>query len=360
LVFEEFKGTTATKPKVRQLAVSASPAAASRAIKWSLDLSASVNYARRLAAMPPNVATTQRIAAEARRLARANRGLTCRVIQGRALETNRLVGLIAVGKASENKPCLIQLTYVPRGRAAGCVLLIGKTICYDTGGLNLKTMEQMKGMKYDKSGGLAVLGAMHAAGRLRPRCKVVALLPTAENSISDEAQRPDDILTYPNGVTVEVTNTDAEGRLILADALAYGCKRIKPDAIIDVATLTGGIVVALGRACAGLWCEDDALRARIESAARSADERLWRMPLFDDYKEMMKSKHADIWNSAPVRDAHPIQGAAFLSYFVDPKIPWGHIDIAGVADVDKDKPPFAIGPTGFGVRLLATLLHQWK
>jgi leucyl aminopeptidase len=206
---------------------------------------------------------------------------------------------------------------------------------------------------------MAVLGAMRALPRLKPKCKVVALLPTAENCISDEAQRPDDILTYLNGVTVEVTNTDAEGRLVLADALAYGCKKIKPDAIVDLATLTGGVIVALGRACAGLWCEDDSLRATVQEAAEAAGERVWRLPLFDDYKEMMKSKHADIWNSAPVRDAHSIQGAAFLSYFVDPKIPWAHIDIAGVADIDKDQPLFVAGPTGFGVRLLANLLERW-
>jgi len=360
LVFEDFKGTTAKKSKVTRLTVSTSHAATAHDIQQSLALSESANFARRLAATPPNIATTTRVAAEARRLARASRGLSCSVIKGKGLEKNRLVGLLNVGKASKNPPCLIQLTYTPRGRTAGCVLLIGKTICYDTGGLNLKINNTMKGMKYDKSGGAAVLGAMHAVARLRPRCRVVALLPTAENSISDEAQRPDDILTYPNGVTVEVTSTDAEGRLVLADALAYGCRKIKPDAIIDVATLTGGVIVALGRACAGLWCEDDALRARIESAAQIAGERVWRMPLFDDYKEMMKSKHADLWNLAPVRDAHPIQGAAFLSYFVDPKIPWAHIDIAGVADVDKDQPPFVVGPTGFGVRLLAMLLQQWK
>ena len=214
LVFEDFKGTTAKKSKVTRLTVSTSHAATAHDIQQSLALSESANFARRLAAMPPNIATTTRIAAEARRLARTHRGLSCKVIEGKALETNRLVGLISVGQASENPPCLIQLAYAPRGKATGCVLLIGKTICYDTGGLNLKINNTMKGMKYDKSGGAAVLGTMHAIARLRPRCKVVALLPTAENSISDEAQRPDDILTYPNGVTVERRVPDRELTLV--------------------------------------------------------------------------------------------------------------------------------------------------
>jgi leucyl aminopeptidase len=189
---------------------------------------------------------------------------------------------------------------------------------------------------------------------------VVALLPTAENSIAHNALRVDDILHYPNGVSVEVTNTDAEGRLVLADAMLYGVKEHAPAAVIDLATLTGGVVVGLGRTYAGYWCADDKLRARIEQASEASGERVWRLPMHEDYKEMMKSKHADIWNSAPVREAHPIQGAAFLSNFIEPSVPWAHIDIAGTADLERDKLPFSAGPTGFGVRLLAELIENWK
>lgn len=359
--FESFKKTTASKDKPLELSISTGSDAVTEAMTRGLAYADAQNYARRLAATPPNVATTTGIASEARKLAQRSSGLTCRVIQGKALQSHRLTGLTHVGRASVHPPCLIELTWKPRGRARGCVLLIGKTISYDTGGLSLKINNSMKGMKYDKCGGMAVLGAMQAVARIRPKCRVVALLPTAENAVSENAYRPDDILTFANDVTVEVTNTDAEGRLVLADALVYGCRRIKPDAIIDLATLTGGVVVALGGACAGLWCEDDALRSRIEAAAESSGERVWRMPLHDDYREMMKSTHADIWNSAPVREAHPIQGAAFLSYFVEEGVPWAHLDIAGVASVDKERPPFTVqGPTGYGVRLLAHLFEQWE
>lgn len=359
--FADFKATTKKEGKVKALKIGSNDSTLTTALRKGLALADSTNFARRLGATPPNVATTTYVAAQAQKLARGSKGrLKCRVLKGPALEREKLVGLINVGKASENPPCLIELTWSPRG-ARKTVLLVGKTICYDTGGLSLKINNGMKGMKYDKNGGMAVLGAMHAiAHTIRPSCRVVALLPAAENSISDEAYRPDDIITYLNGVSVEVTNTDAEGRLVLADALAWGCRKVKPDAIIDLATLTGGVVVALGSACAGLFCNDDKLRGRIECAAEGTGDRVWRLPLWEEYREMMKSKHADIWNSAPVRNAHPIQGAAFLSYFVDEKTPWAHIDIAGTSNIDSDQSPFVAGPTGFGVRLLASVLENWE
>ncbi|MEE2907622.1 MAG: hypothetical protein VX527_07295, partial [Planctomycetota bacterium] len=149
-----------------------------------------------------------------------------------------------------------------------------------------------------------------------------------------------------------------EGRLILGDALAWTCRKLKPTAIIDVATLTGGIVVGLGHFCAGMWCEDKALRQNVEAAADSTGERVWRMPLWEDHRQFMRAKHADIWNSGPNRNAHPIQGAAFLSYFVDEKIPWAHLDIAGVSAVEKADDLHVVGPTGFGVRLLSEVVAQ--
>ena len=323
-------------------------------------LAESTNFARQLAATPPNIATTEFIAAQAQKLAQESANLSCKIIKGAALKKLQLAGLESVGKASEHPPCMIELIYAPENKTARTLLLIGKTICYDTGGLSIKTREGMRGMKYDKCGGMAVLGAMHAIARLKPDFRVIGLLPTAENSISHNALRVDDIIKYPNGVSVEVTNTDAEGRLVLADGLIYGCREYAPDAVIDLATLTGGVVVGLGKTFAGFWCADNALRARIEHAAEDSGERVWRMPMHEDYKEMMKAKHADIWNSAPTRDAHPIQGAAFLSNFIDAKIPWAHVDIAGVADIDREKAPFCAGPTGFGVRLLVSLVENWK
>jgi leucyl aminopeptidase len=202
---------------------------------------------------------------------------------------------------------------------------------------------------------------MHAiATQVKPDFPVVALLCAAENSVSDEAYRPDDVLTYRNGVTVEITNTDAEGRLVLADGLCWACDKESPAAIVDLATLTGGVVVALGSTYCGMFCEDNGLRARVEAAAEISGERVWRLPMHSEYREMMRSPIADILNSNPNRKAHPVQGAAFLSYFVEGysenRIPWCHLDIAGVHASESDSGCFVKGPTGWGVRLLADLV----
>ena len=299
------------------------------------------------------------MAEQAQKVAR-KAGLLCKVFKGNDLVRERFEGLINVGKASENKPCMIRLEYVPKGGRGGKpVVLIGKTMTYDTGGLSLKISNGMVGMKRDKDGGCAVLGAMHAiATVIKPKKRVVAYLAAAENSVSDEAYRPDDVLTYRNGVTVEVTNTDAEGRLVLADALVYACEKDRPACVVDMATLTGGVVVALGSTYCGMFCEDDGLRKRIEEASAGSGERVWRLPMHDEYRDMMKSPIADILNSNPNRKAHPIQGAAFLSYFVKDEVPWCHLDIAGVHAVEKNAGMFVEGPTGWGVRILSYLLDQ--
>jgi leucyl aminopeptidase len=173
--------------------------------------------------------------------------------------------------------------------------------------------------------------------------------------VSARAYRPDDIITLYNGVTVEVTNTDAEGRLVLGDALAWTCKHIKPTSVVDIATLTGGVVVALGEWCAGLWCGDRSLRSLVRDAGDASGEQVWWMPLWKEHKDFMRARHADIWNSGPKRDGHPIQGAAFLSYFVDEALPWAHIDIAGPATSDTKTDLCVAGPTGFGSRLLTEM-----
>jgi leucyl aminopeptidase len=324
-----------------------------------LAIAESANVCRDLSETPPNIATPAYIADLARKMAKQV-GLSCRVIEGKELEKEKLVGLINVGKASENKPCMIRLEYTPKtGKSKPPAVLVGKTMTYDTGGLSLKINNGMVGMKRDKDGGCAVLGAMHAVATvIKPDRPVVALLAVAENSISDEAYRPDDVLTYRNGVTVEITNTDAEGRLVLADALIWACEVENPEFIVDLATLTGGVVTALGSTFAGMFCENDRLLGRLQKAMDSSGERWWRLPMDQEYRDMMKSPIADILNSNPNRKAHPIQGAAFLSYFVEPKVPWAHIDIAGVHAVEGDSGPFVKGPTGWGVRLLADLLSQ--
>ena len=357
--YDRFKGKGSGDPVRRtRLQVSSSDAAFEKGMQHGVRLAESANVARDLSQTPPNVATPAYIADLAKKLARQT-GMTCRVFEGKTLEAERLEGLINVGKASESKPCMIRLEYTPARAKKGAkpVVLVGKTMTYDSGGLSLKINNGMVGMKRDKDGGCAVFGAMHAiATYIKPSQPVVALLTVAENSISDEAYRPDDVIRFRNGVTVEITNTDAEGRLVLADALCWACDRENPACIIDLATLTGGVVTALGSTFAGLWCDNDELRARLERAMATSGERWWRLPHDAEYREMMKSPIADIVNSNPNRKAHPIQGAAFLSYFVKPEIPWAHIDIAGVHAVEGDNGPFCKGPTGWGTRLLADLL----
>lgn len=365
----KFKGSAPTngaeKPKRTALSVSSSDKRFAEGLDRGLALAVSANLCRDLSETPPNIATPAWIADQARALARKT-GLRCTVLSGKDLQREKLTGLINVGKASINKPCLIRLEWpgsptLRGGRSSRSsskpIVLVGKTMTYDTGGLSLKVNNSMVGMKRDKDGGCAVLGAMHAvATTLKPRTPVVALLAVAENSISDEAYRPDDVLTYRNGVTVEVTNTDAEGRLVLADGLIWACEKENPAAVIDLATLTGGVVTALGSTFAGLFCENEPLRTRLQRAMDSSGERWWRLPMDAEYRDMMKSPIADILNSNPNRKAHPIQGAAFLSFFVTPKTPWAHIDIAGVHAAEADNGCFVKGPTGWGVRLLADLI----
>jgi leucyl aminopeptidase len=207
---------------------------------------------------------------------------------------------------------------------------------------------------------MAVLGAMRAIAEAAIGVRVTALLPAAENMVNGESFRPDDIITMENGVTVEVTNTDAEGRLVLADALSWGARTYKPTAIVDMATLTGGVVVALGSWCAGLMGNDADLRGRVERAAGASGDRVWHLPVWDEHRDYMRSQHADLINSNPGRLAHPLQGGAFLSFFVDPKTPWAHVDIAGTASVEGATEQYTVpGPTGYGVRLLYELVRGY-
>ncbi|MEX0654529.1 MAG: leucyl aminopeptidase family protein [Phycisphaeraceae bacterium] len=387
--FDAFKGAAGqpdakakTPPKPVDLHVTLDRALAA-GFDRALAVGEGQHTARTLAATPPNVANPRYIVDHCRKLARKT-GLRCTVIDAKKAEQLGMGGITAVGRAGSTPPALVALEWPGRARPSGGsgraattkkkqppaspILLVGKAVTFDTGGYSLKVGGAMQGMKYDKCGGMAVIGAMQAVANLKLDLPVVGLVPVVENMIDEHAYRVDDIITLYNGVTVEITNTDAEGRLILADALAYGTRHYQPRAVLDLATLTGGVVVALGSYCAGLWCNDDDLRRRLHAASERTGERLWQMPLWDDHRDQMKSTHADLANSAD-REAHPIQGAAFLSYFVGdraatemPRLPWAHLDIAGVAATkgDTDKTGlYPKGPTGFGVRLLADLLHRW-
>jgi len=212
-------------------------------------------------------------------------------------------------------------------------------------------------MKYDKSGGAAVLGIMQAVASTRPTMPVVGIVAAAENMISAEAYRPNDIIRALSGKTIEIISTDAEGRLVLADALTYAHTQFQPRAIIDLATLTGGIVVALGNVRAGLMSNNEQLAEALMTAGARTHERLWRMPLDDDYFELIKGDDSDIKNSSGKRQAHPIVGGIFLKQFVPDDIPWAHLDIAGPATTETDLPYCPKGATGVGVRLVLEYLH---
>jgi leucyl aminopeptidase len=353
--------STQRAPRAGALALDAGLGAFADGFARGLEVGASVNEARRIAATPPNICTPNWFAGEAKKLARAA-GLSFKLISFKDAEKLGMGGIVAVGQGSDEKSLIAILEYKPKrvsSKARGKTLaLVGKTLTYDTGGYSLKVNNGMKGMKYDKCGGAAVFGAMHAIAHAKLPLHVVALFPAAENMVSSNAYRPDDIITMYNGTTVEVTNTDAEGRLVLADAISYGCEKYKPTTMVELSTLTGGVVTALGSWSAGYFCDDAKLRDAIESAAERTGEKVWRLPLWKEHKDHMKSQHADIINSNPSRLAHPIQGAAFLDYFVDKSVPFAHIDIAGVANSDGPTDLCVAGPSGYGVRLLVDLAES--
>ncbi|MFN0134631.1 MAG: leucyl aminopeptidase [Phycisphaerae bacterium] len=313
-------------------------------------LSEAVNYSRAVAHRPPNVLNPTTVVDEARKLAKQHK-LGFGVIDAKAARKMSMGGLLAVGAASEHPPCLIRLEYKGAPSSKLNHVIVGKTITFDTGGISIKPAAGMEAMKFDKCGGMVVLGLMRALASLKLKVNVTGILAAAENTLSDEAYRPSDILTMANGKTVEVTNTDAEGRLVLADALVYAQKECKPSVLIDLATLTGGVVTALGTYCAGLMTMDDTLAGDLEESGRRTHERVWRLPLWDEYFSLIKGGDADMKNSSGKRHAHPIVGGIFLKQFVEKGVPWAHLDIAGTATTDDDK-----GATGWGVRLLIDYL----
>jgi leucyl aminopeptidase len=360
--FDLFDGARSTRaPRAGSLGVDAGAGRFGDGFARGLEIAASVNEARRIAATPPNVCTPNWFAGEARKLARAA-GLSFKVVTFAEAKRLGMGGIVAVGQGSDEKSLIAILEHKPRRastKARGKTLaLVGKTLTYDTGGYSLKVNNGMKGMKYDKCGGAAVFGAMHAIAAAKLPVHVVALFPAAENMVSSNAYRPDDIITMYNGTTVEVTNTDAEGRLVLADAISYGCEKYRPTAMVELSTLTGGVVTALGKWSAGYFTHDAALASAIESSSGATGEKVWRLPLWKEHKDHMKSQHADIVNSNPSRLAHPIQGAAFLDFFVGEGVPFAHIDIAGVANSDSGDELCVAGPTGYGVRLLVDLVES--
>jgi leucyl aminopeptidase len=307
--------------------------------------------ARGLQMQPGNVCTPTYLAEQAQALARTH-GFTITVLGPAELRTEGMGALLAVAQGSVQEPRFIVLEYRSGGDAAP-VVLVGKGITFDSGGISIKPAANMEEMKYDMSGAAAVLGTFEVLGRLRPKLNVVGLVPSTENLPSGTAVKPGDVIKSHFGKTIEIINTDAEGRLVLCDALSYA-RRFKPAAVIDAATLTGAVVIALGNQASAVMGNDDPLAAEVRDAGERAGERCWPLPLWDEYRDLVKSDIADVKNSGG-RGAGSIAGGWFLREFVE-GFPWVHLDIAGTAYVDSESPHQSKGPTAFGVRLFSEFL----
>jgi leucyl aminopeptidase len=312
------------------------------------------NRARDLQSLPSNVATPSFLAERAMEIAAAHDTLSIEVLGREEIATKGMGGLVAVSQGSAEEPKLIVLRY--SGGGSGETLgLVGKGVTFDTGGISLKSAPGMQEMKMDMSGAAAVLETVGAIAELGLEIELIAVVPSTENMPSGTAIKPGDIITQYNGTTVEINNTDAEGRLILGDALAYAAE-LGADQLVDIATLTGAVMIALGSTHAAVISNDDELAAAVEQVGRETGELVWRLPLHPEYKALMKGTVADLTNAAAKRKAGTISAAAFLEEFVG-ETPWAHVDIAGTA-WDVGRPYTGNDASGFGVRLLTALARS--
>ena len=358
--FNEFK--TLEREKIKEIGELILLGENNEEMKWIGDglktgqiISEAVTMARDLVNGPSNQVTPTVLAERARQIAK-DHSMEIQVLEVDQAEAMGMGAFVAVAKGSQEPGKFIVLEY-NKGKGLDTIALIGKGITFDSGGISIKPSENMDRMKDDMSGAAAVLATLQAASKLQFPFHLVGLMPATENLPSGKAYKPGDILKTLSGQTVEVISTDAEGRLILSDALTYSL-RYQPKAIVDLATLTGACVIALGDNAIGLFGNDESLLKQIEEASVKTGERVWRMPLWDEYFEYLKSDVADFRNVG-TRAAGAIIGGIFLSKFVE-KIPWVHLDIAGPASIEKEKPYIPRGGTGVGVRLLLQLLRGWK
>jgi leucyl aminopeptidase len=315
------------------------------------------NFTRILANEPANLLTPLLLADQARRMAEEF-GLEYEMLDRERMTQLGMGSLLSVAIGSAEPPALIVIRYRPAGKPAGDAHLglVGKGVTFDTGGISIKPADGMEKMKYDMAGGAAVIGAMRALAQLKPAIPVTGLIPAVENMPGSRAMRPGDIVTALSGKTIEVINTDAEGRLILADAITYA-QRLGCTHLVDAATLTGAVVVALGHINVGLFANDDAMSDRVMQASSKEGEKMWRLPLEDDYKDYLKSAFADLPNVGG-RYGGAVTAAMFLKEFADPT-PWVHLDIAGTAWLDDAKPFLAKGPSGVPLRTMVRLAMDW-
>ena len=325
------------------------------AVEVGRKIVAGVHLARDLVNRPANYATPSILAQHAREIA-GEFGMACRVLDEAGMAELGMGSLLSVAQGTDEPAKFIILEHNPGNDRLDTLVLIGKGITFDSGGISLKGREGMESMKGDMAGGAVVLGAMRAVAALDLPLHVVGLVPATENLPSGKAYKPGDVVRAMNGKTIEVISTDAEGRMILVDALTYA-DRYHPKAVVDLATLTGSIVVALGHHAIGLFSNDDDLAARLQAAGQTSFERVWRMPLFEEYGQQLKSHVADFKHTGG-RPGGAITAAFFLSKFIG-DFPWVHLDIAGKAWTDEDKPYTPRWATGIGVRLLTQFLRNW-
>ena len=346
------------KSKSPNLTILSSDQKISSIISRANTVSDGVIYTREVANLPPNECNPAQLAGFAKSLSSKNK-LKCIVLSKSELRQKGFGGITAVGQGSRNEPKLIILEYNGK-KGDKPTVLVGKAVTFDTGGISIKPADKMDEMKFDKCGGCTVLGIMKAASELKLPINLVGIIPSVENMPGGESYRPGDIIKLYDGKTAEILNTDAEGRLILFDALSYGIKTYKPKEIIDFATLTGACIVALGANVAGLISNNKKIVDKLAKSSQSTGEQVWQLPINDDYMDMIKSDYADIRNTGPGRVAGTITAAAFLANAVG-TTPWAHFDIAGTAWVQggsKEKSYNPKGATGFGVRLILDYLSS--
>src|SRR5579884_3297788 len=329
------------------------------AVQRAQTVAESQNLARELANEPGNLLTPLRLAERARQMC-TEAGLECEVLEQDRMRELGMGALLGVAQGSDAPPVLIIIRYRPDKAAEGApnLALVGKGVTFDTGGISIKPSDGMEKMKYDMSGAAAVVGAMRAIARLKPPIPVTGVIPSVENMPGSRAQRPGDIVTSLSGKTVEVLNTDAEGRLILIDAITYA-ERLGCTHLIDAATLTGAIVVALGSVRVGAFTNDEEFLKRVLASAERQGEKMWPMPLDEEYREQLKSPFADIQNIG-TRWGGAVTAARFIKEFVGDGRPWVHLDIAGTAWMDEARPWTPKGPTGVAVRTFVDVAMNWN
>ena len=351
--FDRFKSADSERPALESLSLLA-PGAVAAATETARIAAEAQNRARDLQSTPANFATPAALAARAEEIAAAHETVTVEVLGREEIAAKKMGGLIAVSQGSAEEPRLIVLRYA--GGGGSTLGLVGKGVTFDTGGISLKPGAGMDEMKYDMSGAATVLEAVAEIAELGLAVDLIAVTPATENMPSGTAIKPGDVITQYNGTTVEVNNTDAEGRLILADALAYAIE-LGAERVVDLATLTGAVVIALGSTYAGVIANDDALAGEVERAGTTTGELTWRLPLHPEYTKLMKGTVADLSNLASKREAGTATAGAFLAEFVG-ETPWAHVDIAGTA-WDVGRAYTGKDASGYGVRLLIELAHRF-